>query len=98
MQAELRQVLVIVCKRVSQQFICKRSQLGLNKNPFQEIPSMVRDVRRELGVGWLSGNFKDGSHGFELCPWGFLSEHFYHCATYTPETEAQVKQQVTIES
>lgn len=59
---------------------------------------MVGDVRRELGVGWLSGNFKDGSHGFKLCPRGLLSEHFYHCATYTPETEAEVKQQVTTES
>lgn len=59
---------------------------------------MVGDVRWQLGVGWLSGNFKDGSHCFELCPRGLLCEHFYHCTTYAPETEAEVKQQVTTES
>lgn len=60
--------LVTVHKHVPQKVVSGRSQLGLYKNPFEEISSVVWDVRWQLWVRWLSGDFKDGSHRFKLGP------------------------------
>ena len=57
-----------VHKRVPQQVVGGRPQFGLYKNPFEEVSSIVGDMRWQLWVRWLSGDFKDGSHRFKLGP------------------------------
>lgn len=60
--------LVAVHKRVPQKVVSGRPQFGLHKNPFEEVSSIVGDMRWQLWVRWLSGDFKDGSHRFKLRP------------------------------
>lgn len=80
-------LLVIVHKQVPQELVGRRPQLGLHKDPFEEIASVVWDVSGKLGVCWLGGNFKDGSHRFKFGPRRLFSEHFHHSAAHTPTKE-----------
>lgn len=67
-----------------QQLISGRPLLRLYKDPLEELPAVVRHVSGKHGVGGLSGNLKDGRHGFELGPGRSLGQHFHHSAANTP--------------
>lgn len=71
-------------ENVPQEFVRGRPLLRLYKDPFEEISAVVRHVSREHRVGGLSGDLKDGRHGFKFSPGRSLSQHLHDSAANAP--------------
>lgn len=72
-----------------EQLISRRPLLRLHEDPLQELPAVVRHVSGKHGVGGLSGDLKDGRHGFELGPGGSLGQHLHHRAANAPSNDSK---------
>lgn len=71
-------------KNVPQELVRGRPLLRLYKDPFEEISAVVRHVSGEHRVGGLSGDLKNGGHGFKFSPGWSLSQHLHDSAADTP--------------
>lgn len=60
---------------MSEQLLSAGSVFGLYKNAADEVPRLLRGVRREQRIGGLGGDLEYGGHGLELGPRGFFCEH-----------------------
>lgn len=62
---------------MSEQLLSTGSAFGLHEDAADEVPRLLRGVRREQRVGGLGGDLEYGGHGLELGPRGFLREHLH---------------------
>lgn len=74
----------LMYKGVPQKLVGRRSQLRLHKDPLEEFPAVVRHVSGKHRVGGLSGDLKNGGHGFKLSPGRSLSQHLHNGAANAP--------------
>lgn len=71
-------------KGVPQELVGRRPLLRLYKDPFEEFPAVVRHVSGKHRVGGLSGDLKNGGHGFEFSPGRSLGQHLHDSTADAP--------------
>lgn len=71
-------------KGVPQELVGRRSLLRLYKDPFEKFPAVVRHVSGKYRVGGLSGDLKNGGHGFKFSPGRSLGQHLDNSAANAP--------------